>query len=86
MIKGLKIVMIGGGLSYILEFVEGLIKWYEELFVCELWFVDIFEGEEKLNIVGIFVKWMVEKVGVLIDIYFILDRREVLKDVDFVMI
>lgn len=84
--KGLKIVIIGGGLSYIFEFVEGFINRYEELFVKELWFVDIEVGKEKLEIVGNLVKRMVKKVGVDMKINFILDRREVLRDVDFVII
>lgn len=84
--KGIKIVMIGGGLSYMFELIEGFIKWYDEFLVCELWLVDVEEGKEKLEIVGDLVKWMVKKLGLLIDVYLMLDWREVLKDVDFVMI
>ncbi|TCO76942.1 6-phospho-beta-glucosidase [Marinisporobacter balticus] len=83
--KGLKIVTIGGGSSYTPELVEGAIKRYEELPVRELWLVDIKEGEEKLNIVGNLAKRMVKKAGVPIDVYCTLDRREALKDADFVI-
>lgn len=82
--KGIKIVTIGGGSSYTPELVEGFIKRYEELPVRELWLVDIPEGEEKLNIVGNLAKRMVEKAGVPIEIHLTLDRREALKDADFV--
>lgn len=82
--KGIKIVTIGGGSSYTPELVEGFIKRYDSLPVRELWLVDIPEGEEKLNIVGDLAKRMVEKAGVPIEIHLTLDRREALKDADFV--
>jgi len=82
--KGVKIVTIGGGSSYTPELVEGFIKRYDSLPVRELWLVDIPEGEEKLNIVGNLAKRMVQKAGVPIDIHLTLDRREALKDADFV--
>ncbi|MFS8579714.1 MAG: 6-phospho-beta-glucosidase, partial [Novibacillus thermophilus] len=82
--RGLKVVTIGGGSSYTPELVEGLIKRYDTLPVRDLWLVDIPEGEEKLNIVGNLAKRMVAKAGVPIDIHLTLDRREALKDADFV--
>ncbi len=82
--KGLKIVTIGGGSSYTPELVEGLIKRYNELPVSEYWLVDIEEGKEKLEIVGALAKRMVEKAGVPMEIHLTLDRREALKDADFV--
>lgn len=82
--KGLKIVTIGGGSSYTPELVEGFIKRYEELPVKELWLVDIEQGKEKLEIVGNLAKRMVKKAGVDMDIHLTLDRREALKDADFV--
>ncbi|MFE8700246.1 6-phospho-beta-glucosidase [Cytobacillus sp. FJAT-54145] len=84
MTKGVKIVTIGGGSSYTPELVEGFIKRYHELPIKELWLVDIPEGEEKLNIVGTLAKRMVEKSGLPIDVHLTLDRREALKDADFV--
>ena len=48
--NGIKVVTIGGGSSYTPEFVEGLIKRYDELPVSELWLVDIEAGREKLTI------------------------------------
>jgi len=82
--KGLKIVTIGGGSSYTPELVEGLIKRYDELPVAEYWLVDIEDGKEKLETVGALAKRMVEKAGVPMEIHLTLDRREALKDADFV--
>ncbi|WP_270567347.1 6-phospho-beta-glucosidase [Clostridium beijerinckii] len=82
--KGIKIVTIGGGSSYTPELVEGFIKRYNELPVRELWLVDIESGKEKLNIVGKLAKRMVKKAGVPMEIHLTLDRREALKDADFV--
>ncbi|KLE16223.1 6-phospho-beta-glucosidase [Clostridium sp. C8] len=82
--KGLKIVTIGGGSSYTPELVEGLIKRYDEMPVSDYWLVDIEDGKEKLEIVGALAKRMVEKAGVPMNIHLTLDRREALKDADFV--
>ncbi len=82
--KGIKIVTIGGGSSYTPELVEGLIKRYDEMPVSDYWLVDIEEGKEKLEIVGALAKRMVEKAGVPMNIHLTLDRREALKDADFV--
>lgn len=82
--NGLKIVTIGGGSSYTPELVEGLIKRYDELPVSEYWLVDIEDGKEKLEIVGALARRMVEKAGVPMTIHLTLDRREALKDADFV--
>lgn len=82
--KGLKIVTIGGGSSYTPELVEGFIKRCKELPVKELWLVDIEEGKHKLEIVGNLAKRMVKKAGIDMEIHLTLDRREALKDADFV--
>ena len=82
--NGIKIVTIGGGSSYTPELVEGFIKRHKELPVKELWLVDIEEGKHKLEIVGNLVKRMVKKAGVDMEVNLTLDRREALKDADFV--
>ncbi|MEN8076819.1 6-phospho-beta-glucosidase [Clostridioides difficile] len=82
--NGIKIVTIGGGSSYTPELVEGFIKRHKELPVRELWLVDIEEGKHKLEIVGNLAKRMVKKAGVDMEIHLTLDRREALKDADFV--
>ncbi len=82
--NGVKIVTIGGGSSYTPELVEGFINRYNTLPVKELWLVDIEEGKEKLEIVGNLAKRMVEKAGIPMEIKLSLDRREALKNADFV--
>lgn len=82
--QGIKIVTIGGGSSYTPELVEGFIKRFDTMPVRELWLVDIEEGKEKLEIVGALAKRMVEAAGVPMEIHLTLDRREALKDADFV--
>lgn len=84
MSKGVKIVTIGGGSSYTPELVEGFIKRYDSLPVRELWLVDIPEGKEKLEIVGGLAKRMIKEAGLPIDVHLTLDRREALKNADFV--
>ena len=80
----LKVVTIGGGSSYTPELIEGFIKRHDELSVKELWLVDIEEGKEKLEIVGSLAKRMVKKANIDMEIHLTLDRREALKDADFV--
>lgn len=82
--KGLKVASIGGGSSYTPELVEGFIKRYDQFPMKELWFVDIEEGREKLEIVGNLAKRMVAKAGLPIEVHLTLDRRAALKDADFV--
>ncbi|MFY0781191.1 6-phospho-beta-glucosidase [Peribacillus simplex] len=82
--NGIKIVTIGGGSSYTPELIEGFIKRYDELPVSEIWLVDINKGNEKLEIVGNLARRMVEMAGLPIDIHLTLNRREALKDADFV--
>lgn len=82
----LKVVTIGGGSSYTPEIIEGFIKRYSELPITELWLVDIEDGRGKLEIVGNLARRMVEKAGLSerFKIHLTLDRREALKDADFV--
>lgn len=82
--KSLKIVTIGGGSSYTPELIEGFIKRKNELPIKEIWLVDIEEGKEKLNIVGEMAKRMVLAAGLDWEIHLTLDRRQALKDADFV--
>jgi 6-phospho-beta-glucosidase len=80
----IKIAVIGGGSSYTPEFVEGIIKRYDELPVGELWLVDIEEGKTKLNIVGNLAKRMVAEANIPMDVYLTLNREEALYGADFV--
>lgn len=80
----IKIATIGGGSSYTPELIEGFIKRKDELPISELWLVDIEEGKEKLEIVGEMAKRMVKAAGLDWKVYLTLNRREALKDADFV--
>ena len=82
--EGLKVAVIGGGSSYTPEIVEGFIQKYNEMPIRELWLVDIEEGKHKLKIVGELAKRMVKKAGIPTEVHLTLDRREAIKDADFV--
>ncbi|MEG0327084.1 MAG: 6-phospho-beta-glucosidase [Erysipelothrix sp.] len=80
----LKIVTIGGGSSYTPELMEGFINRADRLDIKELWLVDVEEGREKLEIVGAMAQRMIEASGLDTKVFLTLDRREALKDADFV--
>lgn len=81
---GLKLVTIGGGSSYTPELVEGMIVRHQQVPIKEWWFVDVPDGEEKLQIVVDLAKRMIKKAGLAWDIYATLDRRKALEGADFV--
>ncbi|CAH0117669.1 putative 6-phospho-beta-glucosidase [Paenibacillus sp. CECT 9249] len=82
--SGLKVAVIGGGSSYTPEIVEGFIQKYSEMPIRELWLVDIEEGQHKLEIVGNLAKRMVKKAGLPMEVHLSLNRREAIRDADFV--
>lgn len=84
MTTGIKLVTIGGGSSYTPELMEGFIKRYEELPIREIWLVDIEAGKEKLDIVGQMAQRMWDTSPYDVNVHLTLDRREALKDADFV--
>jgi 6-phospho-beta-glucosidase len=84
MTKGVKIVTIGGGSSYTPELMEGFIKRFDELPIREIWLVDIEAGKEKLQIVGEMAQRMWDASPYDVKVHLTLDRREALKDADFV--
>lgn len=79
-----KIVTIGGGSSYTPELMEGFIKRYPDLPIKEIWLVDIEDGKEKLEIVGALAQRMWDASPYDVKVHLTLDRREALKDADFV--
>ena len=81
---GVKIATIGGGSSYTPELMEGFIKRYDELPIKEIWLVDIEEGREKLEIVGAMAQRMWDATPYDVKVHLTLDRKEALKDADFV--
>ncbi len=82
--KPIKIVTIGGGSSYTPELMEGFINRYKELPIKEFWLVDVEDGREKLEIVGAMAQRMWDASGYDVKVHLTLDRREALKDADFV--
>ena len=82
--ESVKIVTIGGGSSYTPELVEGFINRYDTLPIKELCLVDIPEGKEKLETVGALAQRMVKKAGLPMKVTLSYDRKEALKDADFV--
>lgn len=80
----LKVVTIGGGSSYTPELIEGFIKRYDKFPLTEYWLVDCELGKEKVKIIESLTKRMFEKAGLNIKVHSTLDRREALKDADFV--
>ncbi|MCH1939727.1 6-phospho-beta-glucosidase [Holdemania massiliensis] len=82
--KGVKIVTIGGGSSYTPELMEGFIQRYEKLPIREIWLVDIEEGKEKLEIVGAMAQRMWDASPYDVQVHLTLDRKEALRDADFV--
>jgi len=82
--KQLKIAVIGGGSSYTPELIEGLIRYYEQFPVAELYLVDIEAGAGKLQIVGDLAQRMIAASGKPIRLHVTLDRREAIRDADFV--
>ena len=86
MSKGsIKLAIIGGGSSYTPELVEGVLKRLDFLPVSTIHFVDIEEGEDKLEIIRGLSERMIEKAGADIEVIADFDRRAAIKDADFVM-
>ncbi|MEK3889204.1 6-phospho-beta-glucosidase [Bacillus sp. FSL K6-3431] len=83
--KNLKIAVIGGGSSYTPELIEGFIKRYAELPITQLYLADIEEGREKLDIIGGLARRMFDKAGINIDLKLTLNRREAIKDANFII-
>ncbi|WP_331488009.1 6-phospho-beta-glucosidase [Caminicella sporogenes] len=83
--EGLKVAVIGGGSSYTPELIEGFIIRAKELPVDDIYLVDIEEGKEKLSIVGELARRMFLKAGLKTRVHITLDRREAIKDADFVI-
>ena len=81
---GLKICTIGGGSSYTPELMNGFISRYDRLPIKEIWLVDVERGREKLEIVGAMAQRMWDASGHDVKVHLTLDRREALKDADFV--
>lgn len=80
-----KIVVIGGGSSYTPELMSGLISRYEILKTKEVVLVDVPEASYKLGIINDFTKRMFKDKGIDIDVKISFNRREALKDCNYVI-
>lgn len=80
----LKLVIIGGGSSYTPEIIEGIIRRHDSFPVTEIVLVDIKTGQKKLEIIGDLSLRMIEKSAKSIKLSWTLDRKEALKNADFV--
>ncbi len=81
---GLKVAVIGGGSSYTPELIEGFLLRHGELPVSELYLVDIEPGRQKLETIGALARRMIEKAGLDIKLHVTFDRREAIREADFV--
>lgn len=85
MSKQIKLVVIGGGSSYTPELIEGFIKRKDELPLQELWLVDVEKGKEKQDIIYNLTKRMLEANNMNTEVHQTLNRRDALKNADFVI-
>ncbi|KUO77375.1 MAG: 6-phospho-beta-glucosidase [Clostridia bacterium BRH_c25] len=83
--KGIKIVVIGGGSSYTPELADGIIRKHPVLPVSEIVLVDINDGKEKCEINTALLKRMFAKADLNTRIHMTLDRGTALTGADFVI-
>lgn len=83
--KELKVTVIGGGSSYTPELINGFLMRKNELPVKEVVLVDVEDGKEKVNTVSKLAERMVKKAGLKTKITVSFNRKEALKNSDFVV-
>jgi len=83
--ENIKLAVIGGGSSYTPELVEGVILHKDTLPIGEIILIDTFIGKEKVKIITELVNRMIHKAGLSIKVSYTLDRKEGLKNADFVI-
>lgn len=83
--NSIKLTIIGGGSSYTPELADGIIRKYNSFPVRELVLVDITEGLDKVRIIERLLERMFHRAGLKIKVWSTTDRREALKDTDFVI-
>lgn len=81
----IKVVVIGGGSGYTPELIGELINRYNKMPIKELWLVDVEEGKEKQEIIAKLADEMLKKANLNFPIYTTLNRKEALKDADYVI-
>ena len=80
----LKVVIIGGGSSYTPELIEGIIGRHKSFPVTEIALVDIEKGKQKLKTIAQLANRMIKKSKLHIALSWTLNRKEALKDADFI--
>lgn len=83
--KELKVTVIGGGSSYTPELINGFLMRKNELPVKEVVLVDVEDGKEKVKTVSKLAERMVKKAGLKTKITVSFNRKEALKNSDFVV-
>ena len=81
----MKLVIVGGGSSYTPELIEGVILHRDSLPVTEIVLVDVPMGLKKVEINTAFAKRMIARAGLNISVQCTMERKEGLKDADFVI-
>lgn len=81
----MKLVIVGGGSSYTPELIEGVILHRDSLPVTEIVLVDVPMGLKKVEINTAFAKRMIARAGLDISVQCTMERKEGLKDADFVI-
>lgn len=83
--EGIKIAVIGGGSSYTPELIHGIIQRTKEFPVREIALVDVEEGQWKLDIISKLSLRMLNKHNIKTKITSTLNRKEAIKNADFVV-
>jgi 6-phospho-beta-glucosidase len=79
----LKVAVIGGGSSYTPELIKGFLERVGSFPLTDLWLMDVLP--ERLEIVGRFAQRMVLAAGSPFEVKLTLDRREAIRDADYVL-
>ena len=79
----MKVAVIGGGSSYTPELINGLLERARAFPLTELWLMDIARG--RLDVVGRFAQRMVQAKGAAFAVRLTTDRREAVRDADYVI-
>jgi len=83
--EGIKIAVIGGGSSYTPELIHGIIQRIEEFPVREIALVDVEKGQWKLDIISKLSLRMLNKHNIKTKITSTLNRKEAIKNADFIV-
>ncbi len=78
----LKVAVMGGGSTYTPELVNGFLERVDRFPLDELWLLDI--NPERLAVVGAFAQRMAEAKGSRFSVHLTTDRREAIRDADYV--